>query len=271
MARGLRNALILPNWAQGVGKKIAYAIVRVADLMVEVIREGTDAWHPGLGTPTALPLIAQSRGLLQGPNEPDDMFAARCIAWLDTYQTAGGDETLAQEVQGFLTGAGTLGARVLPTVRVVDRSGNCVTANPDGTTTKTIILWNWDSVLGWDDGRRAVRGPDVSDYWSDVWILVSPNPFPRYTGTSDPAWLANFGAPNGLGGGHQVSRQYVDGVLAIVHQWKGAHVWIRNLIWCSDVTTFVPDGTYGNFSKNVGGVQVPGRDPTARYWDLPSG
>jgi hypothetical protein len=272
--RLLRNALksIIPIWLSdrpflNTAFKCLYAIALMGDLLLETTYEGLQAAFPGVGTDTARPYVAASRGLLQAPNESNAAFAQRCIDWLTTWEDAGSAETLSQQIQGFLIGAGTLGVGVLPTVRIVDRSGNCVTANPDGTTAKTTISWNWDTVLGWDDGQTAVPGGAVASYWSDTWILISPDPFPHYTGTSDALWLSNFGNVNGLGGGHQVPRGYVDGILTLIATWKGAHTWVRNVIWCSDVTTFVPDGSYGNFSRVSNGVQVPGRDPNARYWD----
>ena len=57
----------------------------------------------------------------------------------------------------------------------------------------------------------------MDGYWSDLWIVVAPDPFPRYSGTSDPAWLASAGQVGGGAGGgigHNVPRVYVDGVLA---------------------------------------------------------
>jgi hypothetical protein len=281
--RLLRNALaaLVPNWMANLpgantAYKTLYTTALLGDSLLETSWEGLLAAFPGVGTDTALPLHAQSRGLLQGPNEPNSAFAKRLTQWLVTWAEAGSAEILAQQIQAYLVGQGTLGAGVLPIVRVVDRSGNWTIANADGSITNVSAPFNWDASLGWDDGATAQAGGEVTGWWSDMWIVVAPptgtSPiYLAYTGTSDPVWLSNFGPNATLGGGHRVPLSVAVGIESIIASWKGAHTWFRAVIWPSDATSYAPaaptaDGTFGNFSKAVAGVQVPGRTASERFW-----
>jgi hypothetical protein len=285
IGRSLRSALasIVPTWLANVpGFRLLYSfcyvIALIADCLREIAWEGRISAFPGVGTPTALPWIAQSRGLLQGPNETTAAFAARCIAYRQTWRSAGANAALAQNVQAFLMGAGTLAAGALPIVRVVDRAGNWVTANADGTLTRATAAWSWDGISGWDDGSRPQPPATCAAYVSDLWVIVAPPSgatpvFAEYTGTADAAWLVNAGQGNAvqMGLGHQANRAYVAGILDLVATWRGAHTCCRGIIFAADTVTFSPttptaDGTYGNFSKNVAGNQVPARLAAARYW-----
>lgn len=289
MDRLLRSAIksLVPNWLSNVpglnvSFKVLYAIALVSDVIIENGYQGFLATLPGVGTATALPLHGQTRGLLQGPNEPNASFAARLLRWQQSAQNLGSDEELVHQIQAFMTPS----AGPLPTVRIVNRAGGWVTANPDGSTSTTVdTAWNWDGVLN----------PERASWWSDHWIIVTPSPFATYANTSDPAWTGAWARYDGsaLGAGHQVPRQYVDGILSIVDFVKGAHAWVQAIVWVAPANgngpLFVPgnlglagnpDGTWGHWSKNVGGTQVPARTTapvtgsgggSVRYWEPPGG
>ena len=279
--RLIRNALssLVPNWlanrpSLSVGFTTLYAIALVADCLLETAWQGFLAALPGVGDPSALPLIGQSRALLQGPLEPSASFAIRLQQWLANSRKLGAKATLAVQIQAFLTPA----SGPLPTIRIVDRSGNWVTVNPNGSIVFAVdTAWNWDSV----------SNPERSGWWADHWIIVAPSTFATYGNTSDAAWIAGWGNYTGtaLGIGHEVSRVYVDGILKLVHGVKGAHTWIVAIVWTSNAALFTPgalglagnpDGTWGYWSKNIAQVQVPARTTvipggsgggTVRYWE----
>lgn len=268
--RGLRHALksFIPNWlSDRRGFKVAYYtlynIALMADILVEVSLQGFRSPLPGIGTPTALPLIGQSRGLIQGLLESDGDYAARLTGWLYVWRDAGSADGLANLLKTYIGGPTT-------TVRVVDRAGNFVSANADGTTTETIdASWNWDKIYN----------PERTGWWSDIWIIcyVDFTRWPVYTNLSDAAWLAAWGTYNGFGTGHQVPRNMVDGVNSIIAEFKGAHTFVESIVWTSDTTLFipgylagVPDGTWGGWSKqNATREQVAARlhGLTTRYWN----
>jgi len=279
--RGLRNTFVVPRWlanrpGKNVGYKLIYACLMLLDIFIEWAVESVRAGWPGEGTPTALPLIGRSRGILRGPSEDDDTFIARLIAWLDTWKQAGSSVGLADQIRSYLIGQGSLGAGIQPCVRIVDRSGNWTIAHSDGSVEFASGAWNWDEVLGWDDGVARRPAATVDGYWSDIWVIIAceqspPRPvYPVYASTSDPAWVANFGTNAALGGGCQIPLEVTDGILQIVANWKGAHTWVRAIILPADLTSFTPatptaDGTFGNWSKLSGTAQVPARTAGARF------
>lgn len=273
---GLRETLstYLPTWLGNVpGFRNLYAILWTAALLGDCLREvaweGQLAAYPGVGTRTALPLIGASRALIQGPTEPDDVFAVRAIAWRDNAEAMGSSTGIAKNVQAFLNGQGSLGPGVLPVVRVIDRNGDTTTANADGTITYGSVTWTWDDLGGWVDGGAYREPSEVVGYWSDQWIVIE-DPYTHYTSTSDPAWLAAWNS------GDQTfdsltPQAVVNGIMSILRTWKGAHEYERCVVWAPDPTTFAPTGYYGNASRNVSGLQTPSRDPALSYWQPASG
>lgn len=273
--RTIRNAVkrFVPNWLAdvpglNVGFSVLYTVSLILDMMIETILEGVRAPLPGLGDNSALPFIGQSRALPRGLTETDAAYIARLQAWLDTWDNAGSAETLVQLIQIFL------GNNLV--VRLIDRNGNFVTVNADGTTTFTTdATWDWDSFA-----------PERSSWWGDTWIViyVTDGRYPVYASRSDAAFLATWGTTQNFGYGHRVTRGVIDGIYAITGVFKAAHTWIPAIIWTNDTTLFVPgslggtpDGHYANWSKvNGSNQQVPARITAhtghyIRYWLPPAG
>lgn len=276
-SRGLRDALksFVPKWLSdrpglNTGFKVLYTFASLGDALIEAGLEGVRAAWPGKGTPDALPYIGQSRGILQGPLEPNATYNARLLQWLTTWENAGGDEVLVQMIQAYMIGQGSLGLGNLPVVRLVDRAGNWTIANADGTLSYATAAFNWDQSLGWDDGRVHQPGSVVSGYWSDLFLIIAPSTgsapiYAAYSGTSDPAWTSNFGPAATLGAGFQIPLAVADGIMQIIASFKAAHTWVRAIIWPANSTSFTPasvvvDGTFGDWSKlGAEGQQVVAR------------
>jgi hypothetical protein len=165
--RGIRNMLnsIVPNWLANrppfnTGFKILYAIALAFDVLVEIMLQGLYAAMPGKGTPTALGVIGQGRGILQGLTEANSDFATRLRNWLAYWFNAGSGEILAEMLRRFLPGN--------PQVTIWDRSGNYAISWPNGSTSfGKDTNWNWD----------GVSNPERSGWWSDIWIAVYPDPW----------------------------------------------------------------------------------------------
>lgn len=255
--RGFRDSFrsYIPKWLQNrktgnVGYRLLWSMIMPLDLLVQVVVEGIQAPWPGVGTPSALPAIGQSRGLTRGESESERAYAQYLIGWLDTYDDMGSDERLVKEIQHYLGNT--------PMVRIVNRAGFWVTVATDGTISYATQAWNWDSI----------SNPERVGDWADLWIVVYPCEWPV---------RGNIGSQTEQtdteGIGHLVSRVTVDAILALLAYWKGAHTYIRAIIWSYDATLFdplapvgFPDGTWGHVSKNVGGAQVRTRNASARYW-----
>ena len=280
--RGFRNSLLsrVPNWLSNrpslnTGFKFLYVVALMLDVQLKQAIEGVRSWFPGyvsknatgyLDPTTALPLIAENRGIIQGETETDAAYAARLIGWLEDWEAAGSSEILAKMIQSYLGNT--------PTVRIVDRAGNWVSVDSSGNVTKTFAAWNWDSL----------SNPERAGWWSDLWIIVYPTEWP-ITGTTLSSLVGIWGNENAateVGTGHGVPRAALDAILSLVEQWKGAHVWCQAIIWSYDTTLFVPgspasgdpDGTWGDWALQIGDTWQSARtganDGRVRYW-VPDG
>jgi hypothetical protein len=266
----------LPTWLQNVPGlrrlfSVLWTIALIGDCFREIVLEGQFAAYPGVGTSTALPLIGASRGLVQGPSEPNATFATRCMNWLSIVAEMGGHEGLVRVVQAYLIGQGSLGAGVYPVVAFVDRAGHMTIANADRSITETVVTWNWDEVAGWVDGKGYNPPPVVDGWCSDGWLLIQ-DPYTHYTGGfTDPNWLAAWNS-----GDQTIDSLTPQLVVAqlenIVDVWKGAHIYVRCIAWVPNPATFTPTGSYGNWSRNQGGTQIAARNGAYSYWQpVPGG
>lgn len=278
--RGFRDALrsFIPVWLQDRpsfrnGYKILYVCALLCDIALSWIVQAVYSWFPGyslgisatggVDAASALPLIAQSRGILRGEADTDASFAAWCLGWLSYWEAAASAEILVAMIQHYLGNH--------PMVRMVDRNGNWVTIDTSGHITKATAVWNWD----------GVSNPERAGWWSDLWIIVYPTEWP-ITGTSLASLVPLWGVSQ-LGTGHAVGRIPVYAILEQLEQWKGAHTWCEAIIWSYDSTLFVPgapvsgdpDGTWGSWSKYTASLELVvartgASDGRVRYW-VPAG
>ncbi len=258
-----------PRWLkQPIVAAVITKTLRPLDKMMGVIFDGIAGAYPGLGTPSAAQAIGQSRGLLQGPSEPNAKFFARCLLWLWTWANAGSDWVLALQIQSYLCGSGNLGAGVYPIVKVVARNGVTTTVDASQSVTFSTTAWNWDQVGGWvfDIFHTPTT---VQGWWSDLWIVVQ-DPFTHYSSFSDPNWLAAWGSQAATIDSI-VPQSVVQEIYGLVRTFRGGHTYVRNIVFTPSPASFVPDGKYGNASVNVSGVQTTHRVATNAYWDPPGG
>jgi hypothetical protein len=298
---GWRNwlARMIPSWQTlrpgfQNGFKYLWSMVTQVDVLIELLLQGINDWAPGSpnSSPTALPLIGQSRGLLQGETETNDHFAVRLQNWRtnglfvapplvpQVWSQRGRTELMALQIQQYLGNT--------PLVRVIERlystSGPPMalytTAAPDGTTSTAVAVWDWDNVDGWTDDTSTYSGATVATWWSDFWIVIYPCEYP-ITGTTLASLVPIWGNPASPGVGHDVPRISADAVFAIVRYWKGLHEFCRCIIWSYDATLFDPgnpgaagnpNGTWGRWADNDGaGNWLSTRNPTCRYWQPRTG
>lgn len=271
IGRSLRAALasVVPTWLANLpGFRNLYAycwtVALLGDCLREIAWEGQLAAYPGVGTPDALALIGPSRGLTQGPSEDNGVFAARCIAFRDAWAIAGAAQSVAEQLQSLLVGTGGLGPGVYPVIRVVDRAGNAITVHADQSVTFSTLSWDWDDLGGWVDERGWRPPASVETYWADRWILIQ-DPFAHWTGFADSNWLAAWNTDDQTIDS-RCPQSIVQAVLSLVSTFKGGHMWVRAIVFAPDPTTVVPSGYWGNWSRNVSGVQTATRTPSLAYW-----
>lgn len=266
MAKGLRTArrLLGPRWltTDGDSEQIGYSLDIVKDAQLGRLELGLLARFPEQdpnGTPApadALAALGRDRRVVRGLNESARTYAQRLKRWLDDRKRAGNPFALMQKLAEY-TGPG-------PAFRTVDARGNWFSRAADGTRTALLNQANWD----WDGSPFT---PDGKLRWSRFWVVIYPNGLwePSAHEWGDPT-SPGFG--DGVGTfGSTATLSEVDTVRSIVADWKPEGTRCVNIILAFDPASFnplspEPDGLWGNGSKNVGGVQVPSRLRTARYW-----
>ncbi len=257
--RNLRDSLrsIVPNWLSdrpilNVGFAVLFTIALMGDCLLEALFEGMFAAWPGRGTNTALSLIGQSRGIIRGVNETDAAYASRLIDWLAIWYNAGRDTLLLQLLQNYVGGN-------LP-MRLITRAGQFVSIDSSGTITfDTDTSWNWDTVVL----------PERATWWSDIWVIVyvTDAQWDTFASLTDPAWTAAWGTYTN-GACYTVPLSTSAGITSIIRDFRGVHTWLEAIVFTDDTARFIPGalgptdpkGGWGNWSRDIGGVQTPGRD-----------
>jgi hypothetical protein len=259
---------LLPKWLSdrvkaNVGFRYVWSMIAPLDSGSDVLMEGMQAAWPG-GNESALPYIGRSRGILRGQDETAEAYALRLRKWLATWRGdlpdgggAGSQLATAMALHAYLAGN--------PRVRVVNRHGHWKTIEADGSLVEHDVAFDWDSVTN----------PDHATHWWDEWIIIYDPPWPRVEDPLDTGSAATFDGDS-LGLGHDVTQTERDEIVGQIHQWKGGHTFIRAVIWSYDAALFdpdvpasLPDGTWGTWGMESGGVYGPsGRNVVdCRYWE----
>lgn len=243
-----------PKWlTTGEGELVGYSLDLMKDAFVQRLFLGLLARYPETSPKDGLVAIGRDRRVLRGITETTDSYVARNLKWLDDRKTTGNPFALMQKLAEY-TGP-------LCSFRTVDARGNWLSRAADGTETYLLNQgnWNWD---GAPAGRR----------WSRFWIIIYPNGLwtegPAAWGPSDPQGWGDVGQT----WGSTATPDQVQTIRFLVSDWMPGGTTCVNIILAFDPASFnpaspEPDGHWARGSKNVGGVQVPSRLATARYWD----
>jgi hypothetical protein len=253
--RSIRKFLV-PRWlSEGEGELVGYALDAMKDAFLERLRLGHLARFPQNGPngetapEDALTAMGRDRRVIRGINETSVAYAARLTQWLVERRTAGNAFTLLRQLAAY-TGPGF-------SFRTYDARGNCYSRDVNGNETAVLQgTWNWD-------GATA--------RWSRFWVVIYPSALwsistATWGDAATPDWNPNAGQ-----WGVDIPREHIRSVQAIVADWKPAGTRCVHIIVAFDPTSFdpaspEPDGTWGGWGKDVGGVRVPARlTTTARY------
>jgi hypothetical protein len=237
-----------------VGFRYLWSMIAPLDQGMEFLVEGVQAAWPELADPSALPYIGRTRGIVQGMTETDQHYATRLRQWFEAW-AQGRTMGLAIQLHEYLANN--------PRVRIVDRRGDWVTVDTDGTITFAHQAWDWDSV----------SNPERAGFWSELWIIIYPQVWAQRPGT-----LGGLIGDDGYGIGHLAPHVNADQVRTIIATWKGAHSRIRAVLWTSDATKYdpgnpssLPDGHWGQWSNEEAGNGsrvASHRDLVfTRYWE----
>lgn len=249
--RHLWRHIVPRHFAEGEGELIGYSLGVVVDAFLERARQGLIARFPQRGTHTALGAIGRDRRIVRGIAESREAFAARLITWLDDHPRRGSPYALLEQLRAY--------CQADVRVRTVDARGNWYTIDRDGTKSRSLDTGNWD----WD-------GAPVSPRWARFWVIIYP------TSDNEPWAPEGTWADDGVYGdggvwGTTATPAQVADVRNIIREWSPNGTRCEWIIIAFDDASFdpaapEPDGTWGRWSKVSGGVAVPSRLGTARYW-----
>jgi hypothetical protein len=249
---------LAPRWlTEGEGGLVLESLGITLDAQMERIRLGLTARFPEYTPSDGFAPMGRDRRIVRGINESEASYAARLITWLDDWRTAGNPYALMRQLRGY--------CNVDMRIRTVDNRGNWYTRESDGSQSFNLAQGNWD----WDSETNA----SAADQWSRFWVILYP---PSSLWEPAPRW-GEAGAVYGSGRtwGTTATGEQVRSVRSLIKDWKPAGTRCVNIIIAFDDASFaptdpagdpLPNGWWGHWSRNVGGVQVPTRLSTARYW-----
>lgn len=247
-------AMLRRTW----GARFLHGLAMMFDGASEWGLQGLRARLPTKATPTALAAIGRDRLIAKGYQETDAAYALRLKRWLDDWKIAGNPVAILQQLQAFF-------APQKPRIRTVSNKGTWFTIETDGTIVIHRLQGNWN----WDGNTAAT-------YWWRFWVIVYPNSVSPPIFDDEDNWgdAGNWGDASeswGLG----IPSAHMDSMRALIGTWKPEGTYCVGLIAAFDNASFdptaasgsagMPDGTWGAYSKIVGGVAVPSRLETARY------
>lgn len=233
---------------------MVYAFVGLPlDMLMQATVDAAQSRFPTECPPDALPYHGRDRGIRRGPLENDASYVARLLLWVASWRGAGVGRAMLDQIAGYLTPH-------QPRIRVWTQRGMLYTREADGTFTITrVAAFDWDS-------NAAL--------WARFWVIIDSvggAPWSR-----DGTWgdgVEVWGTPADGTWGSTATISQVQTIRSIIAEWKPAASVCQNIIVSFDAAAFnpavlasLPDGTWGRVSKNVGGIQVPTRDPRAIYW-----
>lgn len=267
---GLRDSIIAlsPPWlvkgydgAPGVGGRIMYALGLAMDVAVDKVSQATAARRPGIGDPTNLVPLGTDRVISRGVVESDTAYALRLTRAFDAWRQDGTARGVMSTVASWLTGASPRIWSVLqgPSTKPNSWDVYAAGADPTAAPTHTQVTprnWNWDGL------NRPKRR----------WLVIDAAGW--FTSTLK-CGTAGVKCGSGRTCGSDLPSSYGRTLRQLVDTWRSAGA---NWLWVVvtlDATYFppagapgdpkLPDGTFGDWSKVVAGVQVPARFSIARY------
>lgn len=251
----VRDSVTLPDGTTlEVDNRVLYAIALLYDALITRIQLGVKARFPGAGaTEDSLVYIGRDRLIARGPAETREVYEGRLPGAIDKHRTRGNAWRMMEQIRAYCSPHAVR-------VRVWTERGKVYTLDRDeSTSVDGTTDWDWD-------------GSALADAWSRFWVIIYPtDATPR-----EPWDRVEWGAENwgSFYWGSTATKDDVQAIRTIVETWKPEGTHCRNIIIAFGDTDFdptdaappLPDGTWGPETANVGGEQVPTRNPNAAYW-----
>lgn len=275
MARFLRFSelfkFLVPSWLSGDEPeqgadpdavddawKVQESLTSLLDASLERAKQGHLAQYPTSAPSDGLTKIGRDRAIPRGRSETAEHYAARLVQWRypQGHRTRGSAWALLRQVYEYFGGIAA---------STIDVRGNEYSIDADGN--ETVLqgqAWDWD-------------GAPASPRWSRFWLRIDDGAgvISAAPDWGDPElWGGSFPAPDyaiGLVGFGPDDRRAMVDLLYGAHPWRPAGTLPETMVFSLDGSLIAPDGSWGNWSENVGGTQVPSRDRSLRYIALAPG
>lgn len=229
--------------------RVLWTIASLFDALTMRAKFGILARSPSPDMPPdAATALAQDWRVLRGFGESDAELIERLQRTPGHWQTWGLAWPMLEQLRGYI-GSG------VDTVSIVTGRGDFKTVfGDDQRRIDRATDWNWDG--------------DTASKWSRFWVVIFSELGPYSPeGTFGDGSLFGDGKTIGI----DSTPAEIQQLRLLVAQWKHAGSVNDHVIVTFDDLGFfplsptLPDGTWGDYSKLVGGVYVPARNTAARY------
>ncbi len=268
MAKNFRQLFrwLVPSWLGGGGaesatepedaddgEKVLWSLAILKDAWLESLRQGLDARFPSRASESANQLTGADRGIPRGRDETNAHYAQRLIRWRYPYghRVRGNSFSLLEQFSEYFGGVDGY---------VID-----VTGNKRERTAAGALSYSYGNAWDWDGEGAAPR-------WARFWVVLDLSAIAsEQLDFGDPdLWGGELGTLGYSVGQQGVTAQDVEALRRMMRgrAWKCAGTRPEWVIVSLDGTDPEPDGTWLNWSSNVGGTQTPTRSSAHRYWSL---
>jgi hypothetical protein len=244
----------VPSWlSTGDGEKVLWALTAVIDAANERIRQGLLARFPTYAPASALKLIGLDRGIVRGRDETNAHYAQRLIRWRRPrgHRVRGSAFALLEQFAEYFGGLDCY---------TIDVKGNRHDRTVDGEESYSYGNdWDWD-------------GEGALPRWARFWVVLDLSGIASaQLDFGDPdLWGGALGTPGYSIGQQGVTSEDVNALRRMMRgrAWKPAGTRSEWVIVSLDGSEPAPDGTWLNWSSNIGGTQTATRSSDFRYWSL---
>jgi hypothetical protein len=280
---------VAPPWLQqgayqqgaGVGGRILQTWGKELDTIATRARQAAVVSMPGVGDPSAIPLLCADRLIIQGSSETTGQITVRLTAAFDSWKTAGGDWAVLAQILGLFRGF----PNAIPPGRIVGGGygADSIRWSYWATTPPVITIpplhtppmgnWLWDF-----DVEYTGLGPNVSP-WYRFWLILDSYGSYSWCGPNQLIGAGGFKIGDGTAIGFNISPAIFVAMRTLLRNWQAAGAWCRwiivnlnapNTFYSPDNPNAEPDGTWGKPAKLQAGsppVWVPARDANSRFCD----
>lgn len=269
---------ISPPWlCTGVNERYVYNLGLADDVLLEKMNQAMRAHMPGLGTPSALPIIGLDRLLSKGPLESNASFARRLTFSYDAWQHAGSRFAVMSQAMTYVAGFAITNVNQVP--RCVD-----VSASASGTYATWDTYFNTDDILKAPNHQRVTTTNwnwDGQYLWWRAWLVMFFDAG-SILGPEDVWGNSDSWGDAGGSWGFNIDASFFTTFRILIRLWKSANTYYPWFIFgfvagngapgsayspLSAQGSGNPDGTWGNWGKNSSGVMVASRPDTSRFVD----